>query len=282
MLTAAGIAWGLSPLSDDLFQERAVRDAVEVSVFGADGDRGVPEFFDGAFDAVYGDHISYCGTVPDVASGRDVAGEEGEALAQGEGGDEADGGEHDDGQEHDDVGLEAELGRGEKGGDDDDRYEDYAAEGVRTAQFRAFGLASHQLGEPPRAHHTRYQDHERHEGAAREVDDLVHGALQGGEPEDAKGAGHPGQHDAPEQNGADQARGAALVPELPEGVGGPRPLEEILEPEALEETGRQPLEEQSHDERHQERHRGADEARHELGQRAHKVVGGLRHQVPPP
>src|SRR5687767_6381844 len=90
-------------------------------------DRSVPELFDGAFDAVDGDHISYCGTVLNVASGGDVAGEEDEALTQGEGGDEADGSEYDRGQEHDDVGLEAELGRGEKGGDDDYRYEDDAA-----------------------------------------------------------------------------------------------------------------------------------------------------------
>src|SRR5215210_9211533 len=97
----AGIDRGLSPLADYVLEKRAVRDPVEISVFGADGDRSVPELFDGALDAVHGDHIPYRSAVLDVASGRDVAGEEDEALAQGEGGDEAEGGEHDYGQEHD-------------------------------------------------------------------------------------------------------------------------------------------------------------------------------------
>src|SRR5919112_4196856 len=176
--SAAGIARRLSPLADDALEERAVGDSVEISVFGADGDRGVPELFDGALDAVHGDHIPYRGAVLDVASGCDVAGEEDEALAQGEGGDEAEGGEHDHGQEHDYVGLEAELVRGEQGGDDDYRHKHDAPEGVRAAQVRALCLTGRQLGEPPRAHHPCYQDRECHEDASREVDDLVHGALE--------------------------------------------------------------------------------------------------------
>src|SRR5215207_6855532 len=144
---AARIASRLSSLADGLLQESAVRYAVEVSVLGADGDRGVPELFDGAFDAVHGDHISYRGAVLDVASGCDVAGQEDEALAQGEGGDEAEGGEHDHSQEHDYVGLEAELVRGEQGGDVDYRHKHDAPEGVRAAQFRALCLVGRQLGE---------------------------------------------------------------------------------------------------------------------------------------
>src|SRR5215211_3589637 len=130
---AAGIALRLSPLADYVLEECAVRDAVEVSVFGAERDRSVPQFFDGTFDAVDGDHISYGGTILDVASGRDVAGEGGQPLAQGEGGDEAGGGEQDRGQEHDHVGFEAELGRSEQGGYHDYRYEDDAAEYARAA-----------------------------------------------------------------------------------------------------------------------------------------------------
>src|SRR5215210_1076095 len=174
----AGIDRGLSPLADYVLEKRAVRDTVEISIFGADGDRSVPELFDGTLDAVDGDYISYRGTILNVASGCDVAGEEGQPLAQGEGGNEADGGEHDYGQEHDHVGLESELGRGEKGGDYDYRYKDGAAEYARAAQFRAAGLAGYQVGEPSRAHHPCYQDHERDEGASREFDELVHGVLE--------------------------------------------------------------------------------------------------------
>jgi hypothetical protein len=43
-----------------------------------------------------------------------------------------------------------------------------------------------------------------------------------------------------------------------------------------------PVLRQRQDERYQEHHHGAEEARYELGQRAHKIVGGLPHQVPPP
>jgi hypothetical protein len=48
------------------------------------------------------------------------------------------------------------------------------------------------------------------------------------------------------------------------------------------EVDRELPEEQCHDERHQEHYHGAEEPRYELGQRAHKVVGGLPHQDPPP
>src|SRR3712207_3816632 len=92
--------------ADDVFEEGAVRDAVEVGVFGADGDRGVPELLDGALDAVYGDHISDGGAVLNVSPGGDVAGEQREALTEGEGCDEADGREDDHGYEDEYVGLE--------------------------------------------------------------------------------------------------------------------------------------------------------------------------------
>src|SRR5919202_4160356 len=91
---------GLPLFADDVFEEGAVGDTVEVPVFGADGDRGVPEFLDGALDAVYGDDVSHLGAVLDVAPRGDVTGEEGEPLAQSQGGDEPDRTEDDYGEQY--------------------------------------------------------------------------------------------------------------------------------------------------------------------------------------
>src|ERR671933_1381249 len=131
VLTSGGRSVLISLLADYVLEQGTIRDTVEASVFGADGDRGVPELLYGALDAVYGDHVSHRGAVLDVAAGCYVAREQGEPLAQGEGGDEASGAEDDNGYDHEDVRLEAQLRGGEQRGDGYYGGEDGAPEAVR-------------------------------------------------------------------------------------------------------------------------------------------------------
>src|SRR5215210_9494790 len=169
----ASLARRLSSLPNDVLEEGAVRDAVEVSFFVADRDRGVAQLLDGALDAVHGDHIPNLGAVLDVAACGDVAGEEGEPLAEGQRGDESHRCEDYYGEQYEHVGLEAELLGGEQRRCGDYDREDDAPEDVRPPEPCALGLAGDQLGEPPGAHNPGYEDDECHERAAREVDDLV-------------------------------------------------------------------------------------------------------------
>jgi hypothetical protein len=82
-----------------------------------------------------------------------------------------------------------------------------APEGVLAAQARALGLPGDDLGEPAGAHGAGYEDDQGDQRPAGEVDDLVHGALQGGEAEGAQRARQAGQDYAPEEDRAEQARG---------------------------------------------------------------------------
>src|ERR671911_350097 len=277
VFVTSGVRWesepdyGLRSFPNDVLEESPVRDAVKVAVLGADGDRGVSEFLDGALDAVHGDDVSYPGTVLDVAACGYVAGEEGEPLAEGEGGDETDRPEDDYGEQDKHVGLEPDLLGGEERRHCDHGREHDAPEDVRAAKPCALRLAGDELGEPPGAHHPGYEDDERHERAAREVDDLVHRVLERGEAEDAQRAGDAGEDDAPEEHEAEQARGPAFVAELQKRVRGPCPLEELVQAELLQESGYQALEEQCDDERCQEHDHGGHQPGHELGQHAEKA-----------
>ncbi len=68
-----GVASLPSPLPDHALQQRAVRDAVEVAVLGAEGDGGVAELLDGALDAVYRDLVANLHIFLNVAAGGYVA-----------------------------------------------------------------------------------------------------------------------------------------------------------------------------------------------------------------
>src|SRR5215207_1022669 len=277
--------WLAGPLPHDAFDERAVGNAVEVAVLGAEDHGGVSYLLDGAFDAVHGDLVALAYAFADVAAGGDVAREPDEAAAQRHGGYEADGGEEDDGEEDQNGGLEAELSGGYEAGDGDHDDKDRAPEDTPAVQARALRLAGDQLGEPAGANHPGDDYYERHQRPSGEVDDLVHGVFQGREAQDAQGARHPGEHHAPQDHVPHQPRWAAVVAELPQGVGDPGTLEKLFEPDGLQESGNHSPQHERHDQRHDQHHERAHEPRDELRRHVHQIphhsVQGVRHRASP-
>src|SRR5918995_299162 len=121
----------------------------------------------------------------------------------------------------------------------------------------------------------------RLESLPGERDDQVHVALQGGKAQDAQGRGDPGQNDPPEQHVADY-KGRAPPEAYPlQRSSRPRGLEKVIEPDPLQESGAQTLQNARHEEGEHEHQAGADQPRGKPGKSSPQSLQGVGHGQTP-